>query len=219
MINRSAHWLRRLPEVFGLSLLAAAANGAVFWDETLQGDLSNNQNAPSSNPLLTPLTAGTYTVGGTVNGSTDFQDWLTITIQGGFQLSSVTLGLYTSANTISFTGVGTGTSFAGSPGVAGSYLGYTHFGSGVPGATAGEDVLPDMGAGAGSTGFTPPLGAGSYTFLIQEASPTATTYRFDYQITPIPEPSAGIAVGLLCAGFFFHRRWSKARAAANSSAS
>ena len=218
MINQSALWLRRLPEMFGLFLLAAAANGAVFWDESLQGDLSNDQAVPTS-PSLTPLTAGTYTVGGIVNGTGDRRDWFTMTIQGGFQLSSVILGVYSSANTISFTGVGTGTSFAGNPDVAGSYLGWTHFGSGVPGATAGEDVLPDMGLGAGSTGFTPPLGAGSYTFLIQETSPTPTTYRFDYQITPIPEPSAGIAVGLLCAGYFFHRRWSKARAATNSSAS
>lgn len=219
MINRlSALWLRRVPEVSGLFLLAAAANGAVFWDETLQGDLSNNQNAPSSNPLVSPWTAGTYTVQGTVNASGDFQDWLTFTVQSGFQLSAITLGAYASAEDIAFTGFGSGSTFPGNSGVAGSYVGYTHFGTAAGGPTVGSDLLAAMDAGsAGAQGFTAPLGAGNYTFVIQVADAIPTAYRFDYQVTAVPEPSSAAAIGgLLCAGYFLRRRWMKAREAAHS---
>ena len=40
---------------------------------------------------------------------------------------------------------------------------------------------------AGATGFTPPLGPGSYTFLIQQTG-ALTNYEFD--ITVVPEPGS-----------------------------
>ena len=35
---------------------------------------------------------------------------------------------------------------------------------------------------AGATGFTPPLGVGTYTFLIQQLG-ASTAYQFDFNVT------------------------------------
>ncbi len=68
-----------------------------------------------------------------------------------------------------------------------------------------RDILPLMGAaGDGASGFTPPLPAGAYAFWIQELR-QATTYRFDFEIAPVPQPStwtmllAGLALLGSCA--------------------
>ena len=42
----------------------------------------------------------------------------------------------------------------------------------------------------GSAGFTPPLGAGSYTFLFQQTQPTSTNYEFNFVVAAVPEPAA-----------------------------
>ena len=43
--------------------------------------------------------------------------------------------------------------------------------------------------------FTPPLGAGTYTFLIQQTGAT-TAYQFDFGVTSVPEPGSLCLVGL-----------------------
>jgi len=101
-------------------------------------------------------------------------------------------------------GVQAGSSFIGSAFSASSYLGYAHFGTGATNngpATnlVGIDLLPVMGNTAlaiGSQGFTPPLGNGTYTFLIQQlGNPTA--YEFNFNVVAISEPPT---CGLLALG-------------------
>jgi hypothetical protein len=182
--------------------LASASRGAVIWNETVNGDLSNNQAAPTSFNLA----PGTSSVIGTVNGSTDSQDWVEVTIPAGFQLSGYTLASYVSTDAQGFTGVQAGTTFVGSAFSAGSYLGYTHFGTGAQnasepaGSNVGDNLLPIMGdninQSPGSLGFTPPLPAGPYTFLIQQLG-ASTAYQFDFAVTSVPEPAS---LGLLLGG-------------------
>ena len=122
-------------------------------------------------------------------GGTDSQDWITLTVPAGLQLSSLTLASYVSADVQGFTGVQAGTAFVGSVNDPAAYLGYAHFGTAADNGSlptanlVGVDILPIMGnpsAAPGSQGFTPPLGSGSYVFLIQQLG--CHSYEFDYGV-------------------------------------
>lgn len=180
-----------------VQVLEDRAVPSVLWDESVNGNLSNNQSTP------TPLTAalGTNSVIGTVGGADGTQDWLTLHVPAGMRLDSLVLAAYSSTDAQGFTGVQAGTSFVGSPFTAGSYLGYAHFGTGATNGTlpptnlVGADLLPIMGSSStapGAQGFTPPLAAGDYTFLIQQLG-AITTYQFDYDTSAVPTPDLTIA--------------------------
>ncbi len=182
---------------FVIACSATPLHAAVIWNEGISGDLSNDQ----ANPTSFTLSPGINSIIGSVVNPADRRDWVMLTVPDGYLLSSVILASYISTDTIGFTGVQAGTAFVGSPDSAGSYLGYTHFGTG-PG-NVGADILPEMGIAAGATGFTPPLASGSYVFLIQQTGGAVTNYQFDYVVTPVPEPGLPLLLGgglLLLAG-------------------
>jgi hypothetical protein len=189
-----------------IAAISSHCGATVIWNQTVNGALSE---LPAS-PTPFTLSAGTNSVIATVGGgggaeSGVDQNWVNINIPAGLQLSQLVLASYTSTDGQGFTGVASGTSFAGGEAAVNtpsSYLGYTHFGTAASdnGQAAvnlvGDDVLPLMGNNVtdapGSTGFTPPLPAGSYTFLIQQLGAT-TNYQFDFDATAVPEPAtAGI---------------------------
>ena len=185
------------------ALLAAAPAKAIIFDEAVSGDLSNNQLAPTA---LT-LTAGLNSVIGTVNGfppGTDAQDWVSFTIPTGFVMTSYVNSGYVSADDQGFTGFQVGSSFSGDPFSAGSYAGYAHFGFAAtnpdgtpPSSTVGVDLLPLMANSSfapGTTGFTPPLHAGTYTFLIQQGNAVNTSYQFDMTLRAVPEPGSSLCL-------------------------
>lgn len=193
--------MRRLRDgavVFFLAAVAPVASHAgVVWNEGVNGDLSNNQGAPT--PIV--LVAGANSVIG-VTGTGDTQDWLTFTVPAGMQLSSLVSVSYLSTDPQAFMGLQAGATFVGSPFVAGSYLGFGHFGTGAvngplpPTNLVGADMLAIMGnptLAPGSQGFTPPLGPGTYTLLIQQLG-SATEYRFDFNLVPAP---GGVAAAAL----------------------
>jgi len=181
---------RRIPRL-RFEVLEDRAVPSVLYDELVSGDLSNSQDTP------TPLTAdlGTNSVLGTVGGATGTQDWLSLHVPAGMRLDSLVLTAYASTDAQGFIGVQQGTHFVGSPFTAGSYLGYAHFGTGATNngpATnlVGSDILPIMGNTAfalGAQGFTPPLPASDYTFLIQQLG-ADTQYQFDYHVSAAPAP-------------------------------
>jgi hypothetical protein len=182
------------------ALLAAAPAKAIIFDEAVSGDLSNNQAAPTA---LT-LTAGSNSVIGVVNGfdNGDGQDWVSFTIPTGFVMTSYVNSKYVSFDEQGFTGFQVGSSFKDDPFVAGSYAGYAHFGTdadngGGSGSTVGVDLLPLMANpsfSVGATGFTPPLAAGTYTFLIQQGNPVTTSYQFDMNVRSVPEPGSSLCL-------------------------
>jgi hypothetical protein len=186
----------------GVLSSTALASG---YNESGSGDLSNNALAPTS----FILGAGTNPVIGSVNGSTDFQDWVAVTVPAGFQLDSFVLGAYVSADVQGFTGMQFGPNFPGNPFDAADYAGYAHFGTGAqngqlpPTNLVGHDLFPimtDPSLAPGSTGFTTPLPAGTYTFLIQQLG-GPTDYEFDFGVSPVPAPAplALTVVGSLAA--------------------
>ncbi|HEX3149058.1 MAG TPA: hypothetical protein VHR66_13335 [Gemmataceae bacterium] len=179
-----------------LDFLEDRAVPSVLYNESVGGDLSNNQAAP------TQLTAalGTNSVIGTVVGGN--QDWLTIHVPSGMVFDHLVLAAYSSTDAQGFTGVQAGTSFVGSFNVPGSYLGYAHFGTGAtngnlpPTNLINTDILPIMGnttLAFGAQGFTPPLSSGDYTFLIQQLG-ASTSYEFDYHTSTAPQPDLTIDV-------------------------
>lgn len=77
-------------------------------------------------------------------------------------------------------------------------LGYTHFDFG----SFGQNILPGIGEGFGSTGFIAPLPAGAYTFWIQDTGAELGSYHLNFQVSAVPEPVSAwmtlVGLGLIC---------------------
>jgi hypothetical protein len=167
------------------------------YNESIDGDLSNNRLAPT----VIALDPGANTV--TATSVAGDPEYYTINVPSGYSLSAVTLVSYVSADALAFVGIQSGTMFTEPPTGTNvtQLLGYTHFGTGN--GTVGTDILDNMGAGAGAIGFVGALGAGDYTMWSQQTGASSTTYALEYQLTAVPAPvpalSASVAF-LLCAG-------------------
>ena len=188
------------------ALVAAAPAKATIYDEAVSGDLSNDKAAPTALTLMPGLNSVSGTVAGFPEfGGTDPQDWVSFTIPAGFVMTSYVNSKYVSTDDQGFTGFRFGSSFPVDEFTAGSYAGYAHFGfaatnpdgNPVPASTVGLDLLPlmaDPSFAPGATGFTPPLGAGTYTFLIQQGDPVTTGYEFDITVRSVPDPGSSLCL-------------------------
>lgn len=154
--------------------LGSHAGAAVIHDEALHGDLSGDRQ----NPTTYTLQAGTNSLLASTNAGD--QEYVTLVVPAGHQLSSVILTSYDSANGIAFIGVQSGTIFTEDPFSAdpANLLGWAHFGSDM--GQVGQDILDDLGQGFGAQGFIPPLPAGPYTYWIQQFDFDPTAYQFDF---------------------------------------
>jgi hypothetical protein len=203
--------MRKLHTISALmiyGLINSTSASAASWDETLQGDLSNNGLAPSA---LT-LDIGINSVKGSFGGTAPERDYLAITIQSGMQLSALLVGDgFIQNDARSFIGVQAGSIMTVSPtsGSSTGLLGFTHVQPGL-----GFDLLPDIGntAAFGAIGFTGPLSAGTYTFWIQDTSGNGS-FSYDFVVTtaPVPEPEtyAMLLAGLGLMGTAARRRKQK----------
>jgi hypothetical protein len=187
---------RRAWAAAGLSaFLVTGVAIADDYDETA-GDLSNVASAPT----LVNLTSGGNKITGTTgtgSGSVDL-DYFRVNVPAGMKLVAIDLLSYDGPSQ-SFIGVERGTAFTDAASTSANprlLLGYTHFNSSM----IGTDVLDDIGAGAGSQGFTGPLGPGDYSFWIQENSTPVVHYQFSLMLsTGVPALPAPFGV-LLFAG-------------------
>jgi PEP-CTERM motif len=186
-------------------LLAVAPAKATVYDEATFGDLSNDKAAPTALTLTPGLNSVIGTVAGFPPEGTDPQDWVSFTIPTGFVMTSYVNSKYDSTDDQGFTGFQFGSSFQNDEFTAGSYAGYAHFGTGAtndgngspPSSTVGVNLLPlmaDPNFAPGTTGFTPPLAAGTYTFLIQQGDPVTTGYQFDMTLRSVPEPGSSLCL-------------------------
>jgi hypothetical protein len=183
-------------------LLATALAKGTIYNEAISGDLSNDPAMPTA---LT-LTLGSNSVIGTVSGfdNGDGQDWVSFTIPTGFVMTSYVNSEYDSTDDQGFTGFQFGPSFSGDQFAAGSYAGYAHYGTDAtnpdgtpPSSTVGVNLLPRMANpnfAPGATGFTRPLAAGTYTFLIQQGDPVPTGYEFDMNVRAVPESGSSLCL-------------------------
>ena len=165
------------------SCMAFPAFAGIIYDESVSGDFSSSGLSPT---LLT-LSQGSNQIFGT-NGSTasSVRDYVAITVPVGLVLQSIKL-LDTAIGSIGFIGIQAGNQLTLPPATAtaAGLLGWLHY---VP-ANKNLDILPLMAVPAnGSSGFTPPLPAGTYTLWIQDSSPGLFHYGFDVTLQT-PEPS------------------------------
>lgn len=195
-------------------VLSNPATATTVWDESVNGDLSNNPLAPTT---LT-LAPGSNDVVGQAGGPPGpgalapfDQDFFTFTIPAGYELRSLTavsVDLFTPGDMFAFIGIQNGAQITHSVsppsfgGNASGLLGWLH----VQSSDQGANILPAMGAaGDGATGFTGPLPAGQYSVWVQDDLPFSYDYSFQ---VGVPEPSTWVTmfVGFVGLGLTARRK-------------
>ncbi len=167
------------------STISCGAQAATGWQESTQGDLSNNGLEPS----VVPVSTGSNIVTGTTGnpGTGIDRDYFTFTVPVGQQLSKIILAPDTSVSGgASFFAMQAGPQLTVSPTGAGvqNLIGFLHYTS----DQFGTDILPLVHAGG-------PLGSGTYAAWIQELG-GSVNYSFDFQLLRAPQP-VPVAVGPL----------------------
>ena len=171
--------------------LGSSAFGGTLWNSTVNGPLSTSGLTPTP---LGPLTLGDNdvfaTTGSSATGVID-QNYFVVTVPVGFALGSITeLPGTVVGGTASFIGVEAGSqvTVGSNPTTAAGLLGFTLYTT----AEINTNILPLMGIpDNGSSGFTPPLGPGQYSFWIQEGAAGTFPYGFDLGLVStasVPEP-------------------------------
>jgi len=177
-------------------IVFSSAQGAVVYDESIDGDLSDF----GLNPTVVHLGPGSNLILGTTGfGATEVdRDYFSLAVPSGAVLKSLTvLPGTTEGGDVSFIGVQVGAqvTVATDASSADGLLGWVHYGPGV----VNRDILPRIGRGDGATGFTGPLGQGTYSFWVQDFN--RATYQYDLTLSaasvPEPEIYAALAVGLV----------------------
>jgi hypothetical protein len=169
-----------------ITALQLATSAAWGMTHTEAGDFSDNGLAPDAFVLDPGLNVISARVGFHPDESVD-RDYFSLTVPSGYVLTSLVLGAGTViGGGASFVGVQAGPVMTVDPlsGLPEGLLGWAHYGS----AFLGTDILGFMGFGQGSTGYTPPLAAGTYTFWVQDYSAAVLPYVYEFGVTPVPEP-------------------------------
>jgi hypothetical protein len=166
---------------------AGVALGSV-WDETVDGDLSDDE----LNPTAIVLGVGSNVISGSVGPGLE-DDFFVFTIDAGFELSAINLVDYSPAGNTTFLGVDDSATY--DAGANSEALGFTFFGV----AEIGTDLLPSIAASNG--GFTGSLGPGTYTWWLDEGT-GPQDYAVDFVL--VPAPGAAGLLGL--AGLIAARR-------------
>ena len=179
--------------------LAPAALAGVVYNEAVNGDLSNLGTATT----FVGVAAGSNTVlGSTGNPGTGVdRDYFSITVPTGFRLESLTVLAGTSTlGNLSFLGIQTGPQVTVLPtsGSPAGLLGWAHYST----SDIGSNILPQIGIGPGASGFSGFLGAGTYSFWVQDTGTGTSNYGFALVLGAVPEPAPALlllAGGLLLA--------------------
>jgi len=182
--------LRSIVLLASAFLYATAAHGDTIYNESVSGDLSNSGLTPT---LLT-VSLGPNDLFGTTGksaaGVVD-RDYFTFTVPVGLELTAITV--LPGTQTLgplgdSFIGIESGPEVTVSTAAtdATGLLGWFHYDTGDIGA----NILPLMGtSGLGSTGFTTPLPAGTYSFWLQEGNVGTVPYGLEFTVAT-PEPAS-----------------------------
>ncbi|MEM9166561.1 MAG: hypothetical protein AAGB48_05995 [Planctomycetota bacterium] len=177
-----------------MALSAGSAAGQFVYDESIDGDLSDDRTMPD----VLIAAEGSNTIRGTVIA--DDLEYFRFEVPVGLELAAINVLEYTSLDPLAFLAVQTGTEFTVDPlnPDPGPLLGYVLYGP----PEEGTNVLDDMGASFGSIGFSGSLPAGDYVFWNQQTGIDLTTYELEFVLVPGP---AGVGV-LALAGLAAARR-------------
>jgi hypothetical protein len=173
----------------------------VVWDEGVSGDLATLPGSPT--PLI--FANGLNTVIASVSEpGADLRDYMTFTIGPNQVLTAIILDAFSPAGA-SFHAINAGsTGFIPGDDPSGNFLGLEL----VFDTDVGMDLLPGLAAGAfGSTGFTVPLGPGTYTYLFQELTQgQSRSYQLSFNVVPEPSSTALLILAGLAGTTRFRRR-------------
>ena len=187
-------------------LTAAGSAQALNYDETVNGELSDDRLNPTELSFATGIN--------TLSRSTQpgDRDYFTFAVPSGWQLSSIFHQTYESTDFVAFIGLQDGVTLT-EPLVgtnANNLRGYALFGVDTVGTEIIDDLAASGSAIPAAMGFVAPLPAGDYTFWMQQTGALAT-YSFDFTLTPVPEPEQWalmLAGGLLLAAWMRKMRFS-----------
>jgi len=150
------------------------------YDETSDGDLSNDHTVPSA--II--ITTGNNRIMSTQ--SSNDVDYLTFTVPAGNVLSEVIVDAYTSDDSVAFIGISQGASFPvdASNRDASNLLGGALYGP----SNVGSNILPEIGMLPESQGFSGGLPAGDYSIWLNQTganSSSTITLAIDTVFSPI----------------------------------
>ncbi|MDJ0850852.1 MAG: PEP-CTERM sorting domain-containing protein [Myxococcota bacterium] len=175
--------------------LAAPASAVTVWNESIDGDLSSDPDAP------TPVSfgVGTNTIIGSVETPSDTRDYITFTIADGQQLTELLLQRYEDLDVggpgnRGYLAINEGsTSSIPGGGTANDFLAGDH----LDPAPAGTDLFDGLvNTPTNGTGLTVPVGPGTYSFVVQQTGPQLTGYTFDFVLVPEPATAGLLLLGL-----------------------
>jgi hypothetical protein len=184
--------LTRLLPALWCATAFSGAQAATAWDESVSGDFANAGTAPT----VITLGAGSNLVSGSSGrsaaGVVD-RDYFTFTVPVGWQLDTLTLlpgTTFLGPSALGFIAVQAGEQVTVNPtgGSATGLLGWWHTSEN----DIGTDILPFVGLGPGASGFVGALPAGSYAFWLQETATGTAEYRYDFNVSAVPEPASAL---------------------------
>lgn len=207
---------------FGLASLAVALTAPlalqaanISYDESVSGDLSTVPSSPTGISLLIGDNEVHGTTGRAVAGGPVDRDFFRIAIPTGWQLSGIEVLRGTTsagAGSLSFLGLVKASDFgATAPTDPAALLGYHHYSP----TEIGTDILDDLGAAAGAQGFSGALGAGTYSFWVQETAVSSVDYAFNLKVSrvstvPDAGPQGWLGFATLGMTLFVGRRFARA---------
>jgi hypothetical protein len=172
-----------------LSVAGLNISAAVLYDESLSGDLSNSGLAPTSLAVAEGENQILGTLGTGANG-TDL-DSFTFTVPSGLELTAIVVLPGTTTGPLgTFFAVQSGNQVTVAPDAPDftGLLGFTFYLAG------NGNIITDVGLpGNGATGFIPPLGPGTYAFLVQDTAEGTFNYGLNFQlIATAPDNGVGM---------------------------
>jgi hypothetical protein len=184
-------------------------NAATVYDEAVSGDLSNSGLTPTA----ITLADGSNQILGTTGSANGLdRDYFSVEVPVGSTFTGILVLPGTTSGGLSFLGMQAGDQLTVPTNTsdASGLLGWKHYSA----SDVNTNILLSMAVpAAGSSGFTVPLGAGSYSFWIQDFNEGPFGYGFDLQLTPstnpIPEPNTFLLglLGLVPVLIGARRRW------------
>ena len=187
--------------------LATSANAQVVFDDA-NGNASSNGDAPTQ----VTFSLGSNVINGTVTSPSNVRNFYTFTIGEGQELSAINLDAISVVDAAGAVSSDPGF-YALIDGTTGTNpdAGFDNLGGALyDPLSLGVDLLAGISNGgiSGGSGFSS-IGAGDYTFVIQQTGDEVSSFSLDFQVSTaaVPEPTSTVLLaGLGLVGLARRRR-------------
>ena len=139
-------------------------------------DYSNDPSKPTPVWFAPSASGTTLVLSNTLQGGSDTADYLSFSVPASQKLNRIVMEDYESSDGVAFIALERGTQITASETNPKPLIGYTHFGTRVPGLGRGSDLLSKLGG---------PLAGGDYSVWVQQAGPLT-----EYRLRLFTEPAA-----------------------------